>query len=212
MSADGVKWLLIDSSGGAAAMMALGRDDVLIAEEAVAGRTFSAMWTEMLQGLLGVAGWRVEELQLVGLVNGPGSFTGVRVGLAAAKGLCEATGAALIAISRLEVLQGGERVLAVMDAGRDEFYVRDGERESLMGREALAVMSAGREVVTTDARVGEVLSGARMVELKAASALGLVLQRWSRGERDDVAAVDANYVRGEKEIYGRGPAGAGGGV
>ena len=48
----------------------------------------------------------LRELAAVVVVHGPGSFTGVRVGLSAAKGLCEAGGVPLIAVSRLALLAG----------------------------------------------------------------------------------------------------------
>ncbi len=54
------------------------------------------------------------------------SFTGVRIGVSAAKGLSEGAGRPVIAISRLAVLASlcpSERVHPVLDAGRGEFYV-----------------------------------------------------------------------------------------
>src|SRR5665213_2089534 len=148
-----------------------------------------------------------DQVQVVGVVHGPGSFTGVRVGLAAAKGLCEAVGAQLIAVSRLEVLaaQGVAGGLAVLDAGRDEFYVRDGDAEFLMSREEFLAASDERDVVTADARVAEIGDHVKVVELEAASALPILLERWRDGHFDDAAAVDANYVRGERDIYARKP-------
>jgi len=194
------RWLLIDSCG-AIATLAVGVGERAIATEAVAGRAFSAEWPGVLRRLLAEAGWSVKELQVVGVVHGPGSFTGVRVGLAAAKGLCEAVGAKLIAMSRLEVL-GGEDMLAVIDAGRDEFYVRDGGVERLLTREEMIAAAQEREVVTVDARVADLVS-AEVMELSAVSAMPMLLARWRRGLFDDVAAIDANYVRGEGDIYAR---------
>jgi len=203
----GFNWLLIDSCG-AAATLAVGRGEMTLATETVAGRAFSAEWPAALRRLLAVAGWKVDELQVVGVVHGPGSFTGVRVGLAAAKGLCEAVGARLIAVSRLEMLagQGVAGGFAVLDAGRDEFYVRDADEEFLMGREEFLTASRERTVVTADERVAEVCAEAVVVGLEAGSALPIMLKRWSEGRFDDVATVDANYVRGERDIYARKPA------
>jgi tRNA threonylcarbamoyladenosine biosynthesis protein TsaB len=210
------KWLLIDSCG-AMATMAVGRGEAVVATEAVTGRAFSAEWPGVLRRLLAEAEWGVAELQVVGVVYGPGSFTGVRVGLAAAKGLCESVGARLIAMSRLEVLvtnrvQGsgpraqsaadGVGVLAVLDAGRDEFYVRDGRVERLLTLEEMVAAAQEREVVTVDARVAE-LGRVEVVEMSAVFALPMLLARWRGGEFDDVATIDANYVRGEHDIYAR---------
>jgi tRNA threonylcarbamoyladenosine biosynthesis protein TsaB len=192
-------------------MVAVGRGERVLATETLPGRAFSAEWPEALRRLLAVVGWKVDEVQVVGDVHGPGSFTGVRVGLAASKGLCEAVGAKLIAVSRLEVLAalGVAGGLAALDAGRDEFYVRDGAAEFLMSREEFLAAAQERDVVTLDARVAEAAANAMFVELEAASALPILLARWRDERFDDVAVVDANYVRGERDIYARKPAAGG---
>ncbi len=199
---ENVHWLLIDSCG-TTAMLAVGRGESVLATAELAGRAFSAEWPAALRRLLGD-----EQLQLVGVVHGPGSFTGVRVGLAAAKGLCETMGAKLVAVSRLEVLalQGSGDALMALDAGRDEFYVRDADTESLMTRDEFLTASQEREVMTVDARVAETAASVTLVELHPASALRIVVERWRSEQFDDVATVDANYVRGERDIYARKPA------
>ena len=141
-----------------------------------------------------------------------GIVTGVRVGLAAAKGLCEAVGLRLVAVSRLEMLEvaaGLEDGLAVLDAGRGEFYVRVVARESavqevLCGLDELREMAAGGRVVVAEERLLDRLSGLQpeMIILEAARALPLVLREFKVGS-EDAALVDANYVRGEREIYGK---------
>lgn len=203
---DELRWVLIDSCG-AAATLAVGRGEVVLGSEVVPGREFSAEWPGALRRLLAEAGWGTDALQVVGVVHGPGSFTGVRVGLAAAKGLCEALGAKLIAVSRLEVLAalGVQGALAVLDAGRDEFYVRDEDEERLVCREALVEQARGRDVVSFDQRVVAVLSAdaVMLVAPGAVAALPLMVRHWRDGLVDDVAAIDANYVRGEHDIYAR---------
>jgi tRNA threonylcarbamoyladenosine biosynthesis protein TsaB len=206
------RWLLIDSCG-ATATLAAGRGELVLATETVAGRAFSAEWPGALRRLLAIAGWKIDGVQVVGVVHGPGSFTGVRVGLAAAKGLCEAVGARLIAVSRLEVLaaHGVADGLAVLDAAREEFYARDAGTEILASRAELLAASHNRTVVTADERVVEVCADAMVVELEATSALPIMLKRWSEGRFDDVAAIDANYVRSERDIYARKPSVVSGG-
>lgn len=206
MDTNDVKWLLIDSCG-AVATLAVGRGEDVLGTEELPGRTFSAGWPEAMRGLLAVAGWDLAELSVIGVVHGPGSFTGVRVGLAAAKGLCEASGVPMVAMSRLQVLAGLGVAGAVvaLDAGRSEAYVRDGERERLMGREALIALLQERDVKVAEPRMAEMLTGAgrvEMIELGATSALGTLLARVRAGAFDNVAAVDAHYVREESEIYG----------
>jgi tRNA threonylcarbamoyladenosine biosynthesis protein TsaB len=139
--------------------------------------------------------------------GGGGAWAGV--GLSAAKGLCEAGGVAMIAVSRLAVLAGREgHVHAVLDAGRGEFFYGEYEggrclREALLtGDEVRAAVGGGAvgggAVVACEEKVAEGLAGMDVVmvaEPKAESALGIALERLAGGAVDDVAAVDANYLR-----------------
>lgn len=207
-----MKWLLIDSSGMEASL-AVGEGPQVLAVETVPGRSFSAAWPGVLRGMLGLDVSGAAALDAVGVVAGPGSFTGVRVGLAVAKGLCEAWGIPLVALSRLEVLQrlGVDGVVAVLDAGRGEFYVRDGASERLLSREQLWAAVQERDVVAAEQKVVDVLAGAgrtELVALDAATGVGLLLERVEAEDFSDLSSLDANYVRGESEMY----AGKGAGV
>ena len=90
------------------------------------GRGASERLIATVRDLAAQVGAELHVLNAIAVVNGPGSFTGVRVGVSAAKGLCEALGIPVVAISRLAVLAEsagmGDRVIAALDAGRAEFY------------------------------------------------------------------------------------------
>jgi len=83
-----------------------------------------------IEGLLGRAGIAASDLRGIGVAVGPGSFTGVRVGMATAKGLGFALDVPVEGLSTLEalalaVVSGGARaahVCPVLDAGRGEVY------------------------------------------------------------------------------------------
>jgi tRNA threonylcarbamoyladenosine biosynthesis protein TsaB len=228
MIQDEARLLLIDTCGEGAGV-ALSVGEHVRATVGLTPRGASAEIVSAVRLLLQGAGWKLSELDGVGVVAGPGSFTGVRAGLAAAKGFCEAGGLRLGAVSRLEVLaeagvSGGDghavelaadRVelaanvveLAVLDAGRDEMYVREcragsAAREWVCGAEELRVIANGRCVAIAEERVALRLAGcaAEMRTLTVADALRPVL-RCLRERGSDVAMVDANYVRGEAEIY-----------
>jgi len=206
-----VKVLVIDTCGEVGGV-ALGEGEAVVASESLPARGSSSALLPAVARLLEAKGWGLAELDGVGVVSGPGSFTGVRVGLAAAKGLCEAVGLRLAAVSRLEMLAvaaGLEDGLAVLDAGRGEFYVRvvaqrGAAREVLCGSDELRRMVAGGRVVVAEERLFETLAELQpeMFVLDAAKALPLVLRELSAGV-GDAALVDANYVRGEREIYGK---------
>ena len=118
--------LLLLNTCGAEGLIAVAQDDSVLAQEKLPGRGTSEHLLPGIRRLLADQGWGVTELGAVSVVNGPGSFTGVRVGLSAAKGLCEAAGVPMIAISRLALLaeasEADGETLALLDAGRGEYY------------------------------------------------------------------------------------------
>lgn len=210
MSVDWTKArVLVIDTCGASGSFALVQGAEVVAESSLPGRAASAQLLAQVRTMLDAAGWVLEDLEAVGVVSGPGSFTGVRVGLSAAKGLCEALGVPLAAVSRLEVLAetaGVADAVAVLDAGRGEAYVREHGREMLVKVEELAGQFAGREVVVAEEALAAKLSAlrVRVVELSAASAVGAVRRCLAEGGTD-VALADANYVRGESQIYASKP-------
>ena len=200
--------LLIDTCGEAAAV-ALCRGGEVVRVERLAERAASAGTIAAVRRLLEAEGCGLAELDGVGVVNGPGSFTGVRAGLAAAKGLCEAASLPIAAVSRLAVLAeaaGVESGFAALSAGRRELYVREIEagREWMCGVEEFCELSKDAPVVVSEARVAEQLAerAPRVYALQVGDALGPVRRSLERGGCD-LASVDANYVRGESEIYRR---------
>ena len=83
-----------------------------------------------IRDLLRSAALRPPELGLIAVGLGPGSFTGLRVGLAAAKGLAFAVGCPLVGLDSLEAIARGapssyERVRVAVDSRRDELFAAD---------------------------------------------------------------------------------------
>jgi tRNA threonylcarbamoyladenosine biosynthesis protein TsaB len=205
-----MRLLLINTAGGEGSV-ALADAEIspaIVAAEMLPGRSSSEQLVPTVRGLMEARGWRLSELAAVVVVHGPGSFTGVRVGLSAAKGLSEAGGVGLIAVSRLALLAasvdgGGGPVHAVLDAGRGEFYYgeyvgRRPLREALMGEVDVKAAVAGGIVVVCEAKVAEALAALApkiVKEPAAGDALPIALERIAAGDFDDVETVDANYLR-----------------
>lgn len=91
----------------------------------------------MLEEARTAAGIMYNDLDLIAVTVGPGTFTGIRVGLAAARGLALATGAPVLGVSTLQALAWGYEkdggVVAALDARRGELYWQafDGEGRAL---------------------------------------------------------------------------------
>jgi tRNA threonylcarbamoyladenosine biosynthesis protein TsaB len=205
-----MRFLLMDTCGSeGSVVLADTAAGGVVANEMLPGRSASERLLPVVRQMLGAAGWKLAELGAVVVVHGPGSFTGVRVGLSAAKGLSEAGGIPLIAVSRLAVLaaaagrDAGE-VCAVLDAGRGEFYggvYEQGRcvREALLtGDEVAAVAKVAVAMVVCEEKVAEALRGLGPVLVReplAGDALQIAAARASEGEFDDAAGIDANYLR-----------------
>lgn len=207
--------LVLDSCGERASVALAGLDGGLLAEELLPVRAVSTRLLVAVRSLMesaGVSG--VNSLAALGVVHGPGSFTGVRVGLAVAKGLAEAANLPLAAVSRLAVLAGAgtDCDLCAVHAGRNELYVRlkdeHGVSERLLSDMALRALQPGASItVDSEMLAGRLLAADRgrqvvVLEITAASAIPLVLRQLAQGGCD-VGMVDANYVRDESTIYRR---------
>src|SRR5208283_5274632 len=97
----------------------------------LAGGAFSAQLIPQIAALLEKHGNSKSDLGAFAVATGPGSFTGLRVGLAAIKALAEALQRPIVAISLLEAVACSSaargRVLAALDAGRGDVYAGDYE-------------------------------------------------------------------------------------
>jgi tRNA threonylcarbamoyladenosine biosynthesis protein TsaB len=178
------------------------------------GRSYSAQLVAAIEELLTGAGMKLGQLDALVAVNGPGSFTGVRVGLSAVKGLAEPAQIPVVAVSRLEVLawKAGQACSAI-DAHRHEAFLRLGEpgRELLAGAEELAALDPGAILVAVcDQAAAELLErawpAAGLVVVPApgaADAVHLCSGRVAVADFVDLALLDGHYLRrSDAEIFG----------
>jgi tRNA threonylcarbamoyladenosine biosynthesis protein TsaB len=212
--------LAIDTCGpsGSVALGRIpGRDVELLGQSELAGRTYSATIVSAVADLLTQAGAHLGLLNAIVVVNGPGSFTGVRVGVSAAKGLAEGRNIPVVALSRLEILSRKSKVpSAALDAHRGEIYLRL-ERtkapptEMLAGPEELAAINPPPlRVAVCDDVAASVLTSAwpntQLVRTEAplaSDALRPGEARLIAGGTVDLALLDGHYLRrSDAEIFG----------
>src|SRR6266576_5778581 len=218
--------LAVDTSGknGSLALARVtvgGNPSEIVEEVALAGGTFSAQLVPQTAALLEKHGYGKGDLAGFAVVSGPGSFTGLRVGLAAIKAMAEILRKPIAAISLLEVVArtGREagRVFSLLDAGRGDFYVGDYElgptvrmhSERLVSREEFSAESKGQFVVTPDTNIAEFARGAgfcvEQISYPISSEIArLGCDRIRRGEAIRPEDLEANYIRRtDAEIFSK---------
>jgi tRNA threonylcarbamoyladenosine biosynthesis protein TsaB len=194
----------------------------VIEKVALAGGTFSAQLVPQVAGLVSKHGFAKTDIGAFIVASGPGSFTGLRVGLAAVKALAEILHKPIVPVSLLEVvaLASGRRgkVLAVLDAGRGEIYVGqyevDGEsariiEERLLRKHEFLALAQGGETVSPDENLMATLRAegvsAQKVETVEAAEIGrLGWQKLREGLVVSPEQLEANYIRrSDAEIFAK---------
>jgi len=183
------------------------------------GGTFSAQLVPQIAFLLQKHGLRKDDIDAFAVVSGPGSFTGLRVGLAAIKALGEILQKPIVPVSLLEavaVAAGSQgRINAALDAGRGEVYAGTYEvrnsvatciSERVISAADLAAELVNARVVTRDQKQADVLTKAgvtiqSVAGLRADDIARIGYGKLQRGETVSPEALDATYIRrSEAEI------------
>jgi tRNA threonylcarbamoyladenosine biosynthesis protein TsaB len=132
-----VRILALETSSAAGSAAAL-EDERLVAQTQLpAGQRSAQSLAPAIAATLAAAVWRPQDVQLVAVTQGPGSFTGLRVGAATAKPYAYAAGAEILGVNTLEVIAAQApvdcgKVWALLDAHRGQLFVgryalREGE-------------------------------------------------------------------------------------
>jgi tRNA threonylcarbamoyladenosine biosynthesis protein TsaB len=203
-----VKLLALDTTSDFGSL-ALMDGSALVEEVALhSADGFAHVLFQEVEALLARCGMKVNDVDAFASASGPGSFTGVRIGLTAVKGLAEATGRKVVAVSNLEALAWfGTRTLrgVVIDARRGEVYgaVYDSALRVVCGEVVMKLplwlesLPAGDlEIITQGFDVGSTGWPIVQAPRELARAIGAIaVERVSRGLAQSPAEIDANYVR-----------------
>jgi tRNA threonylcarbamoyladenosine biosynthesis protein TsaB len=213
--------LAIDTSGkqGSIALAraeqrsADGNDLELIEVAPLSGGTFSAQLVPQIAGLLSRHGFTKLDIGAFAVASGPGSFTGLRIGLAAVKALAEVLGKPVATVSLLELcvfMSGAQsKVMAALDAGRSDVYMGEYEipgdaakvpREHLLSRSEFLAQARGWTVVTPDSALATAavvagLTVSTLAPISAAAVAGLGWRKIQSGHTVAPEQLEANYIR-----------------
>ena len=217
--------ILAFETSAKAASTALLEDGKLLAESYQnTGMTHSQTLMVMAEDLLKTAGKTAADVNAAAVAEGPGSFTGVRIGVAAAKGFAWGRELPCCGVSTLEamavslgVYEG--YVCPVMDARRSQvynalFYVNQGRLSRVSPDRAISLEELGRQLQSLDAPIYLVGDGSSLCHHTLAAAVprlilppehrmhqravGVALlaeQKLRAGEHCDGGALTPNYLR-----------------
>jgi tRNA threonylcarbamoyladenosine biosynthesis protein TsaB len=221
--------LVTDTSGknGSVALARVGEGSntgkvAVIREVPLAGGTFSAQLVPQIAALLAEHGLSKTDIDAFVVVSGPGSFTGLRVGLAAIKALAEILQKPIVPVSLLEVValaaQADGRVLAALDAGRGEVYVGEYEisrhgaemlQEQMLPLAEFFSLAKGLLVSTPDAALSRTArdAGLSVFNFERVTAAMIASHGWTRlqyGMTVSPEQLEANYIRrSDAEIFSK---------
>jgi tRNA threonylcarbamoyladenosine biosynthesis protein TsaB len=182
------------------------------------GRGQSERLIGLVETVLADAGTGYEALGALAVCHGPGSFTGLRTAVAAARGLALAAGLDVVAVSSLEALAGGLRpdlggeVLAALDARRGEVYAQrfgpdlrplpgpGGEPRALPPQDVAAWLAA--DVADAAGPLRLVGSGAHLVQAQLPAAVTAVVETVQADARLVALCAARRLAAGERPVPG----------
>lgn len=149
--------ILALESSAKAASVALTEDESLIAQYSqCSGLTHSRTLLPMVDDMLKNTEKTIAGVDLIAVAHGPGSFTGIRIGVSTVKGLAWASGKKCVGVSTLEAMawhgvSAGGVVCPVMDARRSQVYnalfeIKDGKPHRLCADRAIALDELAKEI------------------------------------------------------------------
>ncbi len=189
----------------------------------LAGGAYSAQLIPVLSAMLARHRHSKRDLDGFAVASGPGSFTGLRVGLSSVKALAEVLGKPIAAVSVLEAVAATSdrpgKVLAAVDAARKQLYVGEYEvsagqaralRESLLTNEEFAAAAGSYgavQVVTPDPAIAGLVRAMPVQVIARPRAdfyARIGLAKILAGETVSPEKLDANYIRrSDAEIFAK---------
>lgn len=217
-----MKILALDSTA-VVGTVALCEDERLIAHYTLnTGNTHSQTLLPMIESALSMAEWEIDDIDLFAVSQGPGSFTGVRIGVATVKGLAFGKNIPCVGVSTLEALAYNLRyrdgvICPVMNARRAQVYnalfsCKDGVLTRLCPDRAISISELDAELCSMDQPVylvgdgyditleGFIKTTAKPVpeqlRFQSGYSVGLCgLEAYKRGEATDDASLAVVYLR-----------------
>jgi tRNA threonylcarbamoyladenosine biosynthesis protein TsaB len=211
--------LAIETVGTSGSVAALAAGALAVQHELPSGRRSAQALAPGIAAVLAEVGWRPSEVELVAVATGPGSFTGLRIGVTTAKAFAYAVGCQVIGVHSLAAIAARVEpacaaISVVLDAQRGELFVADYTRRSdgrliedgatrlVEAQSWIEALTPGSTVTGSglDRWVAQVPAGVQVVErdlwdARAAEVGRLGWQAFQAGERSTPFDLKCEYLR-----------------
>ncbi len=217
-----MKILAVDTATKSCSVAIVDKETLLAEMTVVNEETHSKHLLEMICSVIKHSGLNLPDLDGFAVTRGPGSFTGLRIGISSVKGLAAARGKPIAGVSSLDVLArqvsfSPYLICSLIDARKDEVYLsryryKDGNLKKESNEKAVLPEDALDEINETCIFVGsgaalyrkaikEKLGGYALFAqdhentIRASTVARLSLERFENNDTDDVETFVPNYIR-----------------
>jgi len=212
--------LAIETTDAAGSVAALETGRILAAHDLDTRLRSAQTLAPAIVALLEKTAWQPADVQLVAVATGPGSFTGLRVGVATAKLFAYAVGAEVLGVNTLEVIAAqqtaaaeGAELWAVLDAQRNQVFAGRFKRDKMGWQWQGETVLLDNSAWIAGLQPGQIVSGPVLEKLagklpegitvadralwspKAAAVGQLAWKHYQAGHRDDVFRLLPQYFR-----------------
>ena len=213
-----MRTLALETSGNQPSLAALEGERLLREVLLPTGRRTAATFSIALGDLMASLEWRFPSLEVVAVTTGPGSFTGLRIGVTAAKTLAYACGTDVVGVNTLETIAEGvfadprcaeaRSLWTVLDAQRQELFAALYEKQEVEGsdssiwRETKGTSIMPREAWLAELREGQHVAGPVLDKLKQQLPEGVrdvPRELWSPSAAATGRLALRRYAQGERD-------------
>lgn len=217
-----MKILAVDTATKSCSVAIIDRSALLAEKALVVNQTHSKHLMGMIDSVMKMAGLKISDLDGFAVTKGPGSFTGLRIGISAVKGLSAASGKPLVGVSTLDALafpfsMSSYLICPLLDAYRGEVYVslyrfKNGTLKEKSSEKALSpekliqdikeeCLFVGNGAISYKSIIKEKMgktahfSLSSQNEIRASTVANLSVNRFINNDTDDTANFVPHYIR-----------------
>jgi len=217
-----MKILAVDTATKSCSVAIVDEESLLAEMTVVNEQTHSKHLLEMIRFVIKLSGFNISDLDGFAVTRGPGSFTGLRIGISSVKGLAAAQGKPIVGVSSLDALArqvsfSPYLISSLIDARRDEVYssryrfkdgnlIKEGKEQAVSPGDALDEINEPCIFVGSGAvlyrkvikdKLGEYAYFAQAYEntIRASTVASLSMDRFEKGDTEDAETFVPNYIR-----------------